>query len=212
MGLNTIPNIITVLRVILIIPFAYFAWQQKYSEAVIIFLIAGASDGLDGLLAKRFNWQSRFGSITDPIADKILLFVALLLLVMQGHISWSLFWISTSRDVIIVGAATSYHYFVEPYEMRPSLISKWNTALLILLVLLVLVHLAWFSLPLLLLHLLEIAIIMTCLISGLHYIWLGIRHYRNNPSLRKNDAQSADSPVTKSETSEQPKSRVAEKS
>jgi len=212
MGLNTLPNIITVIRVILIIPFAYFAWQQQYSEAVIIFLIAGVSDGLDGLLAKRFNWQSRFGSITDPIADKILLFVALLLLVMQGHISWSLFWISTSRDLIIVGAATGYHYFVEPYEMRPSLISKWNTALLILLVLLVLVHLAWFPLPLQLLNVLEIAIIMTCLISGFHYIWLGICHYRDSQRHHKEGGQSGEHRMKTTEVSDQSKSRVAEKS
>lgn len=184
MGLSTIPNIITVLRVVLIIPFAYFAWQKNYEAAVILFLIAGASDGLDGLLAKRFNWQSRFGSITDPLADKILLFVALLLLVMKGHISWTLFLVSTARDLFIVGGATAYHYLVEPYEMRPSLISKWNTALLILLVLLVLIHLAWFPLPGMLILSLEVAVILTCVISGIHYTWLGICHYRSRRNAR----------------------------
>jgi len=179
MGLNIIPNIITVMRVVLIIPFAYFAWQQNYVAALVIFLIAGISDGLDGLLAKRFDWQTRFGSITDPLADKVLLFVALLLLVMKGELSWTLFWVSTARDVYIVGGATTYHYLVEPYEMQPSLISKWNTALMILLVLLVLVHLAWFALPTGVIETLEITVIITCIISGLHYTWLGICHYRN---------------------------------
>ncbi|GAA4364896.1 CDP-alcohol phosphatidyltransferase family protein [Kangiella marina] len=179
MGLSTIPNIITILRVMLIAPFAYFMWQQDYVPALVIFLIAGLSDGLDGLLAKRFNWQSRFGSITDPLADKVLLFVAILLLVMKGQLSWTLFWISTGRDLFIVGGATAYHYLVEPYEMRPTLISKWNTALLILLVLLVLVDLAWFALPSQLLSSLEVGVIITCIISGLHYIWLGICHYRS---------------------------------
>lgn len=178
MSLSTIPNIITVMRVVLIIPFAYFAWHQDYVAALVIFLIAGISDGLDGLLAKRFNWQSRFGSITDPLADKILLFVALLLLVMKGQLSWTLFWVSTARDLFIVGGATSYHYLVGPYEMRPSIISKWNTALMILLVLLVLVHLAWFKLPLALIDTLEISVILTCIISGIHYSWLGVCHYR----------------------------------
>ncbi|AOE50117.1 CDP-alcohol phosphatidyltransferase family protein [Kangiella sediminilitoris] len=202
MGLNLLPNIITLLRVVLIIPFAYYTWHQDYTSAVIIFLIAGVSDGLDGLLAKRFNWQTRFGSITDPLADKVLLFVALLLLVMKGHISWTLFWISTSRDILIVGGATSYHYLVGPYEMRPSLISKWNTALLILLVLLVLVHLGWFSLPEMFLDGLEFAVILTCIISGLHYIWLGISHYRGQ-------AASSQGEDVKSERQE--KERVAEK-
>lgn len=203
MGLSLLPNIITLLRVVLIIPFAYFTWHQDYTAAVIIFLIAGVSDGLDGLLAKRFNWQSRFGSITDPLADKILLFVALLLLVMKGHISWTLFWISTSRDILIVGGATSYHYLVGPYEMRPSLISKWNTALLILLVLLELVHLGWFGLPEMLLSSLEVAVILTCIISGAHYIWLGFIHYRN-----RNSAASADT----YKSDRQSKGRVVEKS
>ena len=194
MGLNTIPNIITVMRVVLIVPFAYFMWQQEYVTALVIFLIAGVSDGLDGLLAKRFNWQSRFGSITDPLAHKILLFVAILLLVMKGQLSWSLLWISTGRDIFIVGGATAYHYLVEPYEMRPSLISKWNTALMILLVLLVLVHLAWFALPVQLLEVLEISVILTCIISGLHYTWLGICHYRTRDSRSslKSQVQSKD--------------------
>lgn len=174
-----LPNLITIMRIILIIPFAYYVMIEQYALALVIFLIAGLSDGLDGLLAKRFRWQSRFGSITDPLADKLLLLVALLLLVVKGHISWTLFWVSTARDVIIVGGATSYHYFVGPYEMRPSLISKWNTALLILLVLLVLVTVAdWYSVPDILLQGLEITVILTCIISGLHYIWLGVVNYK----------------------------------
>ncbi|NVK20887.1 MAG: CDP-alcohol phosphatidyltransferase family protein [Kangiellaceae bacterium] len=178
MSLSVLPNIITILRVILIIPFALYLLNGDYSQALIIFLIAGVSDGLDGLLAKKFKWQSRFGSITDPLADKLLLFVALLLLVIKGHISWNLFWISTARDIIIIGGATTYHYAVGPYDMRPSLISKWNTALLILLVLLVLVHLSWFSLPLWLLNGLELTVIATCIISGAHYVWLGFTNYK----------------------------------
>lgn len=174
-----LPNLITIMRIILIVPFAYYVMIEQYALALVIFLIAGLSDGLDGLLAKRFRWQSRFGSITDPLADKLLLLVALLLLVVKGHISWTLFWVSTARDVIIVGGATSYHYFVGPYEMRPSLISKWNTALLILLVLLVLVTVAdWYSVPDILLQGLEITVILTCIISGLHYIWLGVVNYK----------------------------------
>lgn len=79
MSLSILPNIITIMRIILIIPFAYYVVVEQYEFALVIFLIAGLSDGLDGLLAKRFRWQSRFGSITDPLADKLLLLVALLL-------------------------------------------------------------------------------------------------------------------------------------
>ncbi len=197
MSLSILPNVITMLRIILIIPFAYYVMVEQYALALVIFLVAGLSDGLDGLLAKRFRWQSRFGSITDPLADKLLLLVALLLLVVKGHISWTLFWVSTARDIIIVGGATSYHYFVGPYEMRPSLISKWNTALLILLVLLVLLTVAnWYSVPDIVLQVLEITVIVTCIISGLHYIWLGVVNYKTvknkNRALAENNKDTVD--------------------
>lgn len=192
MSLSILPNVITVLRVLLIIPFAYYVVEGKHANALTIFLIAGLSDGLDGLLAKKFKWQSRFGSITDPLADKMLLFTALLLLVIKGHISWNLFWIATIRDAVIIGGATAYHYSVGPYEMKPSLISKWNTALMILLVLLVLCNLVWTFVPLWIIKWLEITVIVTCIISGIHYIWLGITHYKMNKNQKIEAATKAD--------------------
>ncbi len=182
MSLSLLPNLITILRVFLIAPFIWYLLQGSYENALIIFLIAGISDGLDGLLAKQFKWQSRFGSITDPLADKLLLFVALLLLAVKGHISWNLFWIATIRDIVIVTGATWFHFKYGRFEMRPSLISKWNTALLILLVLLVLINLAWYSMDPLILDGLEWIIITTCLISGIHYLWLGRQAYLEQKS------------------------------
>ena len=177
MSLSLIPNVITIIRVLLIGPFIWYLLQGLYEQALIIFLIAGVSDGLDGLLAKQFKWQSRFGSITDPLADKMLFFAALLLLAVKGHISWNLFWVATIRDIIIVTGATWYHFKFGRYEMRPSLISKINTALLVLLVLLVLIHLAWYPMSSWVLTGLEWVIITTCVISGIHYLWLGRQAY-----------------------------------
>lgn len=177
---SLIPNIITILRIFLIIPFAWYLQQGDFSMALTIFLIAGLSDGLDGLLAKRFNWQSRFGSISDPLADKLLLLVATFMLALKGEISWYLFAISTSRDLFIVSLATWFHYRVGPYDMQPSIISKWNTALMILLILLVLLSRAWFPLPEMLLLGLEITVIATCIISWLHYSWLGRQKYKRD--------------------------------
>lgn len=177
MSLSIIPNVITIIRVLLIAPFILYLLQGEYETALIIFLIAGMSDGLDGLLAKRFQWQSRFGSITDPLADKMLLFVALLLLAVKGQVSWSLFWVATIRDIVIITGATWFHFKYGRYEMRPSLVSKWNTALMILLVLSVLVSLAWYPLAPILLDVLEWIIIATCIVSGVHYLWLGRQEY-----------------------------------
>ncbi|WP_251360098.1 CDP-alcohol phosphatidyltransferase family protein [Kangiella sp. TOML190] len=190
MSLSLLPNAITILRVFLIVPFIWYLQAGQYQPALIIFLIAGVSDGLDGLLAKRFKWQSRFGSITDPLADKLLLFAALLLLAMKGQISWNLFWVATIRDIVIVAGATWYHFKVGRYEMQPSLISKWNTALLILLVLLVLISLSWYPISAMILVGLEWLLISTCIISGLHYIYLGCVAYRQH----KLDANKTASP------------------
>lgn len=180
MSFSLIPNIITILRIFLIVPFAWYLQIGDYNMALIIFLVAGLSDGLDGLLAKRFNWQSRFGSISDPLADKLLLLVATFMLALKGEISWYLFAISTGRDIFIVSLATWFHYRVGPYDMQPSLISKWNTALMILLILLVLLSNAWYSLPELLLTGLQLLVIATCVISWLHYAWLGYKKYQRD--------------------------------
>lgn len=69
----TIPNILTIIRIFLNIPFAYFFLNQHYIEAVIVVAFSGLSDMLDGTIARKFNQKSELGSILDPIADKITL-------------------------------------------------------------------------------------------------------------------------------------------
>lgn len=69
----TIPNILTVIRIFLNIPFAYYFLNQHYIEAVIIVAVSGLSDMLDGIIARKFNQKSELGSVLDPIADKITL-------------------------------------------------------------------------------------------------------------------------------------------
>ncbi len=81
-----IPNLITLLRILLVPPFLFALWKGDYWVALALFLVAGASDGLDGFLAKRYDWGTRFGSILDPIADKLLLVGAFLALTWMGRI------------------------------------------------------------------------------------------------------------------------------
>ena len=70
---SDIPNLITVVRILLVVPVAWALLQQQYVIALVLFFVAGVSDGLDGFLAKQFNWTSRLGAILDPLADKALL-------------------------------------------------------------------------------------------------------------------------------------------
>ena len=77
--ISFIPNFITSLRLLLAIPISVSIYQGNEALALILFVIAGASDGLDGFLARKFNWESKFGQLLDPLADKFLVFFRILL-------------------------------------------------------------------------------------------------------------------------------------
>ncbi len=167
-----LPNVITSVRLLLLVPLAYFLTIQDYRTSLIIFFIAGISDALDGFLAKRFNWVSRFGSILDPIADKALLVLTMALLTANQMISWLLFSLVALRDVYIILGAYVYYKKIGPFNMQPSLISKLNTFMQILLVTSILVSLGYQTLPSLAIELCTYAVYLTVVTSSIHYTWV----------------------------------------
>ncbi len=173
LGLRDLPNAITIARIVSVIPLAWLLVEQRYQAALLLAVLAGASDGLDGLLAKRYNWVTRLGSLLDPIADKLLLGVCFTVLALQGHLPIWLLALVIGRDLVIIGGATAFHFLIRDLDGDPSLISKLNTMLQIVLVLLVLLTLAllW-QLPATLTVLIY-ATAVTTVLSGLHYVWLG---------------------------------------
>src|ERR1700743_2504299 len=68
-----IPNIISVIRILLVVPIAFALAYGQQQTAIALFALAAVSDAADGFLARRFGWQSELGGILDPIADKLLL-------------------------------------------------------------------------------------------------------------------------------------------
>ena len=140
--LRHIPNTLTIIRCLLTLPMAYYLWQKSYNMALVLFVIAGVSDGLDGYLAKRFSWQSRFGAIADPLADKLLLVTGFFTLSMIQVLPWWLAVLVIGRDMVIVIGAYVYHRLFGPYDMQPSLLSKFNTLTQIVFLSLLLLHLA----------------------------------------------------------------------
>ncbi len=140
MRASDIPNMITVIRILLVVPIAWALLQRQHLLALVLFFVAGASDAVDGFLAKRFGWTSRLGAFLDPLADKALLITCYAALVWVELLPVWLLVLVVTRDLIIVVGAVTYNFRVERLEALPTLISKFNTLLQILLVLLIIIQ------------------------------------------------------------------------
>src|SRR5437016_8802875 len=135
---SQLPNLITLGRLALAPAFVLVLIDGNYTAALVLFFVAGVSDGIDGLIAKRFHYESRLGAILDPAADKILLVSAYVVLTVLGHLPVWLVVVVAFRDLLIVGGYLLYTSMYGPVHMRPSLLSKLNTVLQIALIVVVL--------------------------------------------------------------------------
>jgi len=149
--------------------------EQRFDIALVLFAIAGISDGLDGYLAKRNQWQSRLGGLLDPLADKVLLVSSYLALAILGLIPVWLMGLVILRDLVIVTGALVYNFQVTELEAAPSMVSKLNTVAQIFLVLLVVLDNGLLSQPPLVLQLMVWLVAVTTLASGVNYIWVWSR-------------------------------------
>ena len=122
-----IPNIISVIRILLVVPIAIALAHQRLALSIVLFAVAALSDAADGFLAKRFNWQSELGAVLDPIADKALLATVFVTLSLMKLVPLWLMVAAVARDVIIVSGAAAYRILIGPLTAHPSLISKINT-------------------------------------------------------------------------------------
>ena len=133
----TLPNVLTIFRMALIPVFVSLLFYQKFLFALAIFVIAGITDGLDGLLARRFHQQSPLGRILDPIADKMMLMTSFIVLSMKGVYPTPIpkhlpipFWVTItvlSRDVFILVGAAAINMVTGFRGFQPSLPGKVST-------------------------------------------------------------------------------------
>ena len=166
-----IPNLITLLRFLMVPPFVWLLLEGRHGQALALFFIAGFSDGLDGFLAKRYGWTSRLGGLLDPLADKLLLLSAFVTLGYLGLLPVYLVGLVLLRDVVIVSGAIAYHFRVARLDADPSWVSKVNTVLQIALVLLVIFNQAYPWLAPFWLLMLEAMVVLATVWSGLDYVW-----------------------------------------
>lgn len=171
MNRRDIPNIISTARILLTVPIIWLLFEEEYDSALILFIIAGVSDGIDGWLAKHYGWQSRLGSILDPVADKLMLMSSYVALAWVGHIDVGLAVAVLLRDLVIMGGATAYHFLVGSYEMRPNWLSKVNTVCQIVLVVWVLLALALWPVMTQAVFWLSVMVWLTTVGSGIQYVW-----------------------------------------
>ena len=178
MSLSWLPNAISLLRIALIAPILLLILDGEFGWALALFFVAGFSDGLDGYLAVRFDWQTRLGGLLDPTADKLLITGMFVTLAWIGQIPVWLAVIVILRDVVIVSGALAYNFLVKPVPGEPTRISKLNTALQMLFVLFVLSR-AGFGWPdKITITILGAAILVTVVISGVDYVWSWSRRAR----------------------------------
>ena len=177
----TLPNVLTIIRMVLIPVFVSMLFYQRFVWALLIFVIAGITDGLDGLFARRFRQQSQLGRILDPIADKLMLVTSFVVLSMRGVFPTPLprhlpipFWVTItvlSRDVFILIGAAAINIVTGFRNFRPSFPGKVSTAVQIVAVAAVMLAArvrigAGYYLPTL-----YTAVFALAIFSGVHYVF-----------------------------------------
>src|SRR5215211_4200707 len=145
----TVPNLLTIFRMVLIPVFVSLLFYQRFVLALGVFILAGVTDGLDGLLARRFDQKSQLGTILDPIADKLMLVTSFVVLSMRAVFPQPLpphlpvpFWVTVaviSRDVFILVGAAAINIVTGFRGFRPSLLGKINTVVQIVAVVAILI-------------------------------------------------------------------------
>lgn len=165
-----LPNLICLIRLLLIWPIVVALHKGQYLGALALFIAAAVSDGLDGYLAKRFGWTTELGKFLDPLADKLLLMTVFVQAAWLGLVPWWLTAAVVARDVMIGLGAFIFRLWFGPLRGRPTLMSKVNTATQLVYVMLVLLNAASGVPPREVLEACALITLGTTTLSGLHYV------------------------------------------
>lgn len=173
-GALNVPNLLTLLRILLVPVFVNLIFYDYPGYALGVFLAAGVTDALDGLIARLANQRTTLGRYLDPLADKLLLVTAFVVLSVRGAIPvWATI-IVASRDVILSLGALIVHLLSEQFNVTPTWLGKVTTVSQLIYIVGVLsgMVIPWTSA---LLQELLVVMLFFTLVSGFHYIFRGIR-------------------------------------
>jgi cardiolipin synthase (CMP-forming) len=177
-SLHWLPNAISIMRLALVPPVVVLLFAGQYPATLILFAVAGISDGLDGFLAKRFGWGSRLGALLDAAADKILMVAVFVSLAIKGLVPWWLVGLVFVRDLWIVLGAWYNRHHLPDFKPRPFVSSKINTGVQICFVLLVIAQAGYAFAPAAFMHFALGVATLAILVSGLDYLMDWLRQVR----------------------------------
>lgn len=169
MNMASVPNLICVLRIALAVPIVWLLAQGHYALTLALFVVAALSDGLDGYLAKTFDWSSELGKVLDPLADKLLLVSVFVTLAWLGLVPVWLAAVVVARDLVIGIGAGVYKLQFGPLEGNPTAPSKLNTLVQLLFVIAVVGQAALPGVPQWLVVGLGAMVLVTTVVSGVDY-------------------------------------------
>lgn len=173
-----IPNILTLSRIAAAPVLILLLRDENYELAVILFVSAGITDGLDGWIAKRYGFTSQLGARLDPLADKTIILSAYIMLAILGDLAFWLVTLVIFRDLIIIGGYLVLTTLDGQVQMQPTMTSKINTVAQIVLVIAVLSeNTSWLSTQFIGFWM-TYAVAALTIVSGAQYVWVwAIRRY-----------------------------------
>ena len=170
--LKYIPNILTIFRLILIGPYLYYLSIHQYVYTFYLFIFAGMTDALDGWMARQFHWQTPLGALIDPLADKLLVASSFISLALLNQLPWWLVILVFMRDFTIsCGFLAWYWCITRQFNCIPTMLSKINTTLQLLLVTLCIYQLAFYPINKLAFYSVMLLTTITTAITYINYVW-----------------------------------------
>jgi cardiolipin synthase len=175
----TLPNFLTLLRVIAVPVFLMLLSGQHFRTATVLFVLAGITDTIDGVVARLTDSKSDLGAALDPLADKLLLVSSFVMFTWLGVVPPWLMILVLTRDAVILTGYLAIYFISAPMEVDPSFIGKVNTCMEMITILFALGTLARPDMAMALPNLISwYATAATTAVSGVHYVYTGLLWYQ----------------------------------
>ena len=142
----TIPNQLTLLRIILTLVFLYYFQKADPNGqliASVIFILAALTDWYDGWFARRFGVITRWGQFMDPLADKFLVSAALIVFAVMDYVKWWMVWIIVGRDILVT--IIRIYAINKGKPIVTSILAKWKTFIQMIIILVILGYINWLN-------------------------------------------------------------------